>query len=456
MNMHATVSHPSINLLKSSRLTRRPSPLWPKSLKEAEQLAELVFDAKLAPKGFGSPKACLVGILYGMELGLSPMAALQKIALIDGRPTLWGDAAFALVQSSGLLGSFSETIEQQIDPSTNHLRWVATCTLTRANLKDPIIRTFTSDDAKRAGLWQKPGPWSQYPKRMLTIRARAFALRDAFPDILAGLYIREELDSGNMIAAENEDTREDTTSEATETPKFDVEPLIHQAVEPEPHPTEQPMIRRAPPPPVASPIMIPAEISQPEPLLEDELDRDDLSATTQPANHTQLIDDFDHALCCAFDTETLEEIREEFQPKIDTLGSDFIAHAGRIFLRHEQRIEDINSASPYQIEAKKYPAISTNNREPAARDYLSQMPKTKARRHTARASPSLRRRPLSLLALHARQRLSASTEEGVSFDKGAPTILSEPGNKITQTETGSQSDQTFDETLNELTRIKVT
>ena len=71
MNMHATVSHPSINLLKSSRLTRRPSPLWPKSLKEAEQLAELVFDAKLAPKGFGSPKACLVGILYGMELGLS-------------------------------------------------------------------------------------------------------------------------------------------------------------------------------------------------------------------------------------------------------------------------------------------------------------------------------------------------------------------------------------------------
>jgi hypothetical protein len=89
------------------------------------------------------------------------------------------------------LGSFSETIEQQIDPATIHLRWVATCELKRTNLKDPITRTFTSDDAKRAGLWQKPGPWSQYPKRMLTIRARAFALRDAFPDILAGLYIRE-------------------------------------------------------------------------------------------------------------------------------------------------------------------------------------------------------------------------------------------------------------------------
>ena len=407
--MHATVSHPSINLSQHIRLTRRPSPLWPKSLKEAEQLAELVFDAKLAPKGFGSPKACLVGILYGMELGLSPMAALQKIALIDGRPTLWGDAAFALVQSSGILGSFSETIEQHIDPSTNHLRWIATCSLTRANLKDPITRTFTSDDAKRAGLWQKPGPWSQYPKRMLTIRARAFALRDAFPDILAGLYIREELDSGNMIAAENEDTREDTTSEATETPKFDVEPLIHQAVEPEPHPTEQPMIRRAPPPPVASPIIIPAEISKPEPLLEDELDGDDLSVTTQPANHTQLIDDFDHALCCAFDPETLEEIREEFQPKIDTLGSHFIEHAGRIFLRHEQRVQRLSD--PLTDDAPKNMMVGQIDHRVFS---------VRSRRLSQRARRSKPAPTLSLLALNARQRLSAikqQSENGRSADR---------------------------------------
>ena len=161
---------------KPTRLARRPSPIWPKSLKEAEQLAELVFDAKLAPRGFGSSKACLVGILFGMELGLSPMAALQKIAIIDGRPTIWGDAALGLVQSSGLMTSFSETLEQETDPATNHMRWIASCTVTRVGQREPIIRTFTSDDAKRAGLWQKPGPWTQYPKRMLTIRARAFAV----------------------------------------------------------------------------------------------------------------------------------------------------------------------------------------------------------------------------------------------------------------------------------------
>jgi hypothetical protein len=55
-------------------------------------------------------------------------------------------------------------------------------------------------DAKRAGVWGKAGPWTQYPKRMLGIRARSFALRDVFPDVLGGLDIREEVeDSAEMI-----------------------------------------------------------------------------------------------------------------------------------------------------------------------------------------------------------------------------------------------------------------
>jgi hypothetical protein len=55
----------------------------------------------------------------------------------------------------------------------------------------------------RAGLaWRKPrrldfwgkqgGPWTQYPRRMLQMRARGFALRDAFPDVLRGLVTAEE------------------------------------------------------------------------------------------------------------------------------------------------------------------------------------------------------------------------------------------------------------------------
>ena len=49
------------------------------------------------------------------------------------------------------------------------------------------------EDAQKAGLQGKSGPWSQYPKRMRQMRARAFALRDVFPDVLRGMPIAEEV-----------------------------------------------------------------------------------------------------------------------------------------------------------------------------------------------------------------------------------------------------------------------
>ena len=57
----------------------------------------------------------------------------------------------------------------------------------------PTTRTFSQEDAKRANLWGKAGPWTAYPKRMLQMRARSFALRDSFPDALKGVGISEEV-----------------------------------------------------------------------------------------------------------------------------------------------------------------------------------------------------------------------------------------------------------------------
>jgi hypothetical protein len=52
--------------------------------------------------------------------------------------------------------------------------------------------TFSVEDAKQAGLWGKPGPWTQYRKRMQQMRARGFALRDKFAHLLMGLISAEE------------------------------------------------------------------------------------------------------------------------------------------------------------------------------------------------------------------------------------------------------------------------
>lgn len=159
----------------------------PQDLDSAYRLAKAVCLSGLAPKGLEKPEAVMIAIMHGMEVGLTPMMALQKIAVINGRPTIWGDGALGLVRGSGLCEYVTEKIEGIGD------KRVAICTAKRKGEPDPIVRRFSVDDAKRASLWDKGGPWKQYPERMLAMRARAFALRDGFADVLGGLYLTEEL-----------------------------------------------------------------------------------------------------------------------------------------------------------------------------------------------------------------------------------------------------------------------
>ena len=100
----------------------------------------------MAPHGLETPEACLIAILHGLEVGLTPLSALQRIAVIDGRPTIWGDGAMALVRASGLCRSVREWIEGETAED-----WSATCTVKRRGEGRPIERRFSVQDARRAG-----------------------------------------------------------------------------------------------------------------------------------------------------------------------------------------------------------------------------------------------------------------------------------------------------------------
>lgn len=155
------------------------------TMEDAYRFATAILKSGFAPKGYDSPESVLIAIQMGSEVGLAPMQALQSIAVINGRPSIWGDAGMALVRRSGLLESDSDSIEGEGDAR------VVTVTVRRKNGPE-VVRKFGVKDAKQAGLWGKAGPWSQYPDRMLFNRARAFALRDAFGDVLKGLHVGEE------------------------------------------------------------------------------------------------------------------------------------------------------------------------------------------------------------------------------------------------------------------------
>lgn len=181
--------------------------LSPQNFEQALTFSNYLADSDMVPKDFkGKPGNCLIAMQWGAELGLKPLQSLQNLAVINGRPALWGDAVIALVLSSPVC----EYVNEDDDGET------ATCRVKRKGGQEQV-RTFSMEDAKRAGLAGKQGPWMQYPKRMRQMRARAFALRDVFPDVLRGMAVAEELQD-MAVASQAPVTKDMGTAEVVITP----------------------------------------------------------------------------------------------------------------------------------------------------------------------------------------------------------------------------------------------
>lgn len=167
------------------------SNVLPQSWGDAMNYAQAIAKSNFCQKDYRhKPDDVLVAIQMGLEVGLKPMQALQNIAVINNCPCLWGDGALAVIQTSGQLEDIDERLEGDLEKDA-----VATCIVKCKGMKSAIKRTFSVIDARKAKLLNKPGPWQDYRGRMLQMRARGFALRDAFADVLRGLNIREEVEN---------------------------------------------------------------------------------------------------------------------------------------------------------------------------------------------------------------------------------------------------------------------
>jgi hypothetical protein len=154
-------------------------------LAEAQEFALLISKSEMIPPAYrNKPANVLLAVQMGAEIGLKPLQAVQTIAVINGHPAVYGDGLIGLVRSSSLC----EYVREGFDDDT----MTAICVAKRTRQAEER-RTFSQKDAEVAGLWSKAGPWKQYPKRMLQMRARAFCLRDLFPDVLKGLAVAEEV-----------------------------------------------------------------------------------------------------------------------------------------------------------------------------------------------------------------------------------------------------------------------
>lgn len=183
-------------------ITQKPSgflqAMAPESIEGAREFCNTLAKTDFVPKAFrGKPDSIMVVGMMGARLGVDVFTAMNGIADINGKPAIYGDLMLAICLNHPAFVDCVEVVEGT--PFQDTFR--AVCSAVRKG-REPVVRSYSVQEAKEAGLWKKAGPWTTAPARMLQNRARAFALRDAFADALAGFHSREEMTDAIDITAE--------------------------------------------------------------------------------------------------------------------------------------------------------------------------------------------------------------------------------------------------------------
>jgi hypothetical protein len=158
------------------------------------RLAETMLKSGLCPQNDKRPltvEQVFIMLQLGDELGVAPMQAVQGIAVVHGRPSVMYQLMLAVVQGSGKLESYREETTEES----------STVTVKRRGFADPVVFTFSMQDAVRAQLLSNP-TWKKYPRDMLRNRAGGRALKIAFADVLAGVALEDEAEDAAQERAE--------------------------------------------------------------------------------------------------------------------------------------------------------------------------------------------------------------------------------------------------------------
>lgn len=200
-----------------------------------------------------SPGKVLLMAETGAMLGLHPMAALQGIHIVEGKPTLSANLLAALVRRAG------HRLRVSTSGSWRDGTFVAKASLWRSDDPDfEFVVEWGVERATRAGLVSKKGPWQSYPEAMCKSRAITEVIREGAPDVtLVPAYTPEELGAN---------VRED--GEPVDMPASTYAPPAQQQ-------------------PQQQPATAPQSAPQPDPVVEGTVEPDEPQQTPQSAPQQQ-------------------------------------------------------------------------------------------------------------------------------------------------------------------------
>jgi hypothetical protein len=175
----------------------RPKGIAISSLDDLKRFAMAAAASGFVAKGDNRDTAIAKAMMiveYGAEVGIPPMASLQGIHIIEGKPSMGAGLISSIVKGSG-------THDYRIIKSSDlgcALDWYER----RGSSWEKIGESaFTLEEAKRAGLAGKHN-WKSYPSDMCFARALSRGSRRYCPHLFRGsVYTPDEVSAGEVIEA---------------------------------------------------------------------------------------------------------------------------------------------------------------------------------------------------------------------------------------------------------------
>lgn len=173
--------------------------LEPIGMTECWKMSNLFDRSGMYPK-FKGPEQIMMVIMRGRELGFGATSSLELIEMIQGKPAM---------RAAGMLGkvlSHRDVCEYFICDEMTETK--CTWTTKRTGYPKPVSRTFTIEDAirmeyiipdgvivkdKYGNKKESKDNWTKQPAVMIQWRACTQLIRQVYPDLINGLYSKEEL-----------------------------------------------------------------------------------------------------------------------------------------------------------------------------------------------------------------------------------------------------------------------
>ena len=158
---------------------------WAEEFRDVYRIAEALCKTPFVPKEMiGRQADVAAAIMKGQELGLDPFDALGSIYIVHGRVGFYADFMRRRIVQAGHTLTIIESTETR-------------CIIegVRKDTGQKHRAQFTADQARRAGI-----DLGKYPADKLIARATSRLCTQAFPDVLSGTLIAEDLIDGVIPA----------------------------------------------------------------------------------------------------------------------------------------------------------------------------------------------------------------------------------------------------------------